>query len=92
LIRTSLTLTSVNLAGVFAVHELLHDGAISSAGCGVDDLHENEAVGMDIAVGKDGVWRQVLEEGNRHGRKGWAVSAGPIEHRGESIYQSRIES
>jgi len=85
LIRTSLNLTSVNLAGVFAVHELLHDGTKPSAQCEVDDLHENEAVGMDIPVDKDGVWRQVLTEGNGHGRKGWAVSAGPIEHRGESF-------
>lgn len=78
-------MTSVNLSGVFAVHELLHDGALPSVGCGVDDLHENEAVGKDILVDKDGVWRQVLEEGNGHGRKGWAVSAGPIEHRGKSV-------
>ena len=81
--RTTLNLTAVNLAGVFAVHELLHEGTTPSVGCGVDEIHGNEAVGMDIPVDKDGVWRQVLEEGNGHGRKGWAVGAGPIEHRSE---------
>jgi ribonuclease Z len=75
-----LNLTAVNLSGV---HELLHEGTTPSVGCGVDEIHGNEAVGMDIPVDKDGVWRQVLEEGNGHGRKGWAVGAGPIEHRGE---------
>ena len=73
----------MNLSGVFAVHELLHEGTTPSVGCELDEIHGNEAVGMDIPVDKDGVWRQVLQEGNGHGRKGWAVGAGPIEHRGE---------
>jgi len=83
-----LNLTAVNLSGVFAVHELLHEGTTPSVGCGVDEIHGNEGVGMDIPVDKDGVWRQVLEEGNGHGRKGWAVGAGPIEHRGELSWVS----
>ena len=81
--RTTLDLTAVNLSGIFAVHELLHEGTTPSVGCGVDEIHGNEAVGMDIPVDKDGVWMHVLQEGNGHGRKGWAVGAGPIEHRSE---------
>ena len=82
--RTTLNLTAVNLSGVFAVHELLHEGTSPSVGCSADELHGNEAVGMDIPVDKESVWKTVLEEGNGHGRKGWSVAAGPIEHRGKS--------
>ena len=45
----------------------------------------NEAVGQDIRVEKDGVWRNVMSEGVGKGGKSWAVSAGPIEHRGVLI-------
>ena len=86
MIRTTLDITSVNLAGAFAVHELLYDGEDEgSVPCRADDLHANEAVGMDLHADKEGVWRQVLIEGQGKNGKGWGVSAGPIEHRGESI-------
>lgn len=83
LVRTNLTLTSVALSGAYAVHELLHGDTRPSVGCAEDDLHPNEAVGQDIPVDKDGVWRSVLAEGNGKNGKGWAVRAGPIEHRGK---------
>jgi ribonuclease Z len=70
------------LSGVFAVHELLHEGATASVGCEEKELHANEAVGLDIPVDSDGVWRSVLGEGAGPNKKGWAVQAGPIEHRG----------
>jgi ribonuclease Z len=76
-------LTEVTLSGVFAVHELLHEGANASVGCGEGDLHANEAAGMDIMADGDGVWRSVLDEGAGPNKKGWSVQAGPIEHRGE---------
>lgn len=85
LVRTNLTLTSVALSGAYAIHELLHEGTRQSVGCAEEDLHPNEAVGLDIPVDEDGVWRQVLAEGNGKNGKGWAVRAGPIEHRGEAV-------
>ncbi|OCF39038.1 ribonuclease Z [Kwoniella heveanensis CBS 569] len=83
LIRTTLQLTSVNLSGVYAVHELMskEEENKPSVGCGVEELHANEAVGMDLVADKDGVWRDVLVEGNGRSGKGWGVSAGPIHHR-----------
>lgn len=71
----------MTLAGAYAVHEISPEGE-SSATCNVEDLHPNEAVGRDIAADADGVWRAVLSEGNGKQKKGWAVSAGPIKHRG----------
>ena len=79
MIRTTLEITSVTLAGAYAVHELLYeDEAEASVSCGGDELHVNEAVGQDIRVEKDGVWRNVMPEGVGKGGKSWAVSAGPI--------------
>jgi len=74
----------VTLAGAFAVHELLYeDEAEASVSCPAGELHVNEAVGQDIRVGSDGVWRDVMREGEGKGGKSWNVSAGPIEHRGK---------
>ena len=84
LIRMSLNQTSVTLAGAYAVHEFLSPGSNSSAACGAEDLHFNEAVGMDLEADAEGVWDSFLREGNGRGGKGWAVSAGPITHRGGS--------
>ena len=81
----SLTLTSVTLAGAYAVHELLSPQSNPSAACGVKDLHVNEAVGMDVRADAEGVWDSFMCEGNGRVGKGWAVSAGPIEHRGGSF-------
>ncbi|KAK8854758.1 hypothetical protein IAR55_003497 [Kwoniella newhampshirensis] len=85
LIRTCLTLTSATLAGAYAVHELIENGQDPSAGCGDADLYTNEAVGMDLYANDEGVWRDILPEGNGKGGKGWSVSAGPIEHRVPSL-------
>ncbi|WVR00023.1 hypothetical protein IAU59_007165 [Kwoniella sp. CBS 9459] len=81
LIRTTLQLTSVNLSGVYAVHELMSQEEKVSIGCGVEELHPNEGVGMDLVADEDGVWRDFLVEGNGRSGKGWGVSAGPIRHR-----------
>ncbi|WVF72824.1 hypothetical protein IAT40_007642 [Kwoniella sp. CBS 6097] len=81
LIRTTLELTSVNLSGVYAVHELMSKDEKPSVGCGVEEIHANEGVGMDLIADDDGVWRDILVEGNGRSGKGWGVSAGPIHHR-----------
>ena len=78
----------MTLSGAYAVHELLHPDSEPSARCTAEELHTNEAVGMDLRVDADGVWREVSAEGNGKGGKGWKVSAGPIEHRGESFIVS----
>ncbi|WWD19098.1 hypothetical protein CI109_103556 [Kwoniella shandongensis] len=85
LVRTCLSLTSANLAGVFAVHELFQDGEGPSVGCEEEDLHPNEAVGMDLRADNEGVWKEILAEGNGKSGRGWSVSAGPIEHRVPSL-------
>lgn len=51
--------------------------------CIGEELPVNEAVGEDIRCDEDGVWRGVVKEGNGKNGRGWAVSAGPLEHRGE---------
>ncbi|WVR07503.1 hypothetical protein IAU60_004545 [Kwoniella sp. DSM 27419] len=81
LIRTILSITTVNLSGVFAVHELLQADDRPSDACEVSDLHSNEAVGKDLMADADGVWRDIIPEGSGRGGKGWGVSAGPIHHR-----------
>ena len=81
----------MTLGGAYAVHELLYEGETEgSVPCDADDLHVNEAVGKDIHVDQDGVWRELLQEGQAKNGKGWAVSAGPIEHRGglDLVWQS----
>ncbi|ODN92673.1 ribonuclease Z [Cryptococcus wingfieldii CBS 7118] len=81
MVRSLLQTVHANLSGVFAVHEILHEGEEPSAACGVEDIHTNEAVGSDFRTDSDGVWRDVLQEGNGKGGKGWKVEAGPIHHR-----------
>jgi ribonuclease Z len=90
LIRTTLRLTSVNLGGAYAVHELYEQGGQPSVPCGEVDLHTNEAAGMDLDADQNGVWRDILIEGNGKHRKGWNVSAGPIDHRGECSFRPRL--
>lgn len=86
LIRTTLEITEATLGGAYAVHELLLDGDLSgSVPCDAEDLHVNEAVGLDIRADESGVWRGVMSEGQGKNGKGWAVSAGPIEHRGNVV-------
>lgn len=84
MIRTTLSLCGTTLAGAFAVHELLSDEDEPSATCSAEEMLLNEAVGQDIRCSDKGVWEKILEEGNGQGRRGWSVSAGPLEHRGES--------
>lgn len=84
LVRTILNITKANISGAFAIHELLQDGEGPSAGCREDEIHPNEAVGMDMRADEDGVWKMVLQEGNGKSGKGWKVSAGPIHHRGKN--------
>ncbi|WWC71545.1 uncharacterized protein I206_105503 [Kwoniella pini CBS 10737] len=85
LIRTTLKATSINLAGVYAVHEILEQGESSSAKCEEGDLHSNEAVGTDFVANANGVWEDILEQGSGKGGKGWSVKAGPIHHRVPSL-------
>ena len=74
----------MTLSGCFAVHELFSEGESPSCNCHAENLYVNEAVGMDLLPDDDGVWRHILQEENGAKNKGWAVSAGPIEHRGIS--------
>ncbi|WWC63315.1 uncharacterized protein I303_105915 [Kwoniella dejecticola CBS 10117] len=85
LIRTTLKVTSINLAGVYAVHEILEQGEAPSTKCEEEDLHSNEAVGVDFVANEDGVWEDILQQGNGKGGKGWSVKAGPIHHRVPSL-------
>jgi ribonuclease Z len=82
-VRTSLRLCGATLEGAYAVHELLQANEESSAGCGAEEMLPTEAVGQDIRVSDEGVWEEVMEEGSGKGGKGWRVSGGPLEHRGE---------
>lgn len=92
LVRTILNITKANISGAFAIHELLQDGEGPSAGCREDEIHPNEAVGMDMRADEDGVWKMVLQEGNGKNGKGWKVSAGPIHHRGRNGLSFRIST
>ncbi|KAK4684986.1 ribonuclease Z, partial [Tremellales sp. Uapishka_1] len=85
LIRTTLELTTVTLAGAYAVHELLSTDEQCSVECGGPDLHTNEAVGRDLRTNDDGIWNEVLPEGSGRGGRGWGVRAGPIKHRVPSL-------
>lgn len=82
LIRTTLRLTQVTLAGAYAVHELVPTGAKTGIGCSAAELHINEAVGRDILANEEGVWEMIVDEHPTKGSKGWMVSAGPLVHRG----------
>jgi hypothetical protein len=77
------------LAGAYAVHELLPNGDEASCSCNEEELHPNEAVGRNLKTSQEGVWEEILAEGGGRGR-GWAVRAGPIEHRGE-LLQDRTD-
>lgn len=68
---------------MYAVHELLEGDEDCSVLCEEEDLHVNEAVGKDLHPNEDGVWPDVLLQGNCKSGKGWGVDAGPIIHRGE---------
>ncbi|RXK41148.1 hypothetical protein M231_01551 [Tremella mesenterica] len=83
LVRTTINLTSLILRGAYAVHELFTD--TPSVGCSEEELHVNEAVGMDLSADENGVCENILLEGNGKQGKGWAVSAGPIDHRVPSL-------
>ncbi|WWC93802.1 hypothetical protein V866_000638 [Kwoniella sp. B9012] len=85
LIRTTLSVTSINLAGVFAIHEILEQGEEPSVDCEEESLHSNEAVGKDFVANDDGVWENLLQQGNGKSGKGWSVKAGPIHHRVPSL-------
>ena len=76
----------MTLADSFAVHELLLPNETQSAlAQATEDTLEAELVGDDLRPDGDGVWRNVLTEGNGKSKRGWAVHAGPIEHRSECI-------
>lgn len=72
------------------MHELLEPGDKPSVDCVGEELPVNEAVGEDIMCVEDGVWRDILRQGNGKSGRGWGVSAGPLEHRGESACPGRI--
>lgn len=85
LIRTTLEITHMTLSGVFAVHEMILSGSSPSVTCNEEELLTNEGVGTDFRADEDGVWPNIVVEGNGRNAKGWSVSAGPIEHRGKSM-------
>jgi ribonuclease Z len=74
-IRFNLNMTEVALNGRYTVHELLQRGEVASAPCTPDQMHVNEAAGLNIEAGEDGLWREILKQGD------WSVDAGPIAHR-----------
>jgi len=43
---------------------------------------------MDLRADEEGVWPGILPVGSGRGGRGWAVQAGPIEHRGEFDFTS----
>jgi hypothetical protein len=75
LLRTILKITQANLAGKYAVHELLSPGDAPYP-CGQSDLHPNEAPGADVRQSDGEFWPNIENEA------GWVISAGPIKHRG----------
>lgn len=87
LIRTTLRLTQVTLAGAYAVHELVPLGTEPGVGCAEAELHVNEAVGRDVLANEEGVWPTIVDERSSKGGKGWVVSAGPLVHRGMWLHQ-----
>ncbi|PVF96857.1 hypothetical protein CPB86DRAFT_708201 [Serendipita vermifera] len=74
-VRFNLSITESTLVGKYAVHELLKKDEQPSVSCSQDLLHDNEAPGVDIVAGEDGLWRDFLTEGD------WSVDAGQIVHR-----------
>ncbi|WRT68420.1 uncharacterized protein IL334_005396 [Kwoniella shivajii] len=92
MVRATLNATSINLSGVFGVHELLLNGEQPSVTCEEEELHSNEAVGIDYIADKDGVWRGILEQGSGKNGKGWSVKAGPIHHREEPIPRAQLDT
>ncbi|ORX38521.1 beta-lactamase-like protein [Kockovaella imperatae] len=88
LVRTSLEITRPSIIDSkewFAVHELLLPTEESSVPTSQDDLLGNEVAGRDLYPDEQGVWRCIVPEGSRNAGKGWAVHAGPIEHRVPSL-------
>lgn len=91
-IRFNLKMTEVALNGRYAVHELLQKGDTPSAPCTPEEMHDNEAPGMDIEAGEDGLWRDVVAQDD------WSVDVGPIAHRskfslsllGHTLFAMRI--
>jgi len=76
-VRFNLNITEVGLVGKYAVHELLGEDEPPSTGCETEILHENEAPGMDLRPGEDGLWRRFARSQTGE----WSVDAGPLEHR-----------
>lgn len=74
LLRTILRITQSNLAGKYAVHELLSADDIPYS-CDEFGMHPNEAIGQNLRPTKDGFWMGI------DGESGWSVNAGPINHR-----------
>lgn len=76
-VRFILNMTGGTLIGQYAVHELLQKGESPSVDCSPESLHANEAPGMDIEAGEDGLWRDLMQHDE------WSVDAGPLSHRSE---------
>lgn len=79
-VRFNLNMTEAGLIGRYAVHELLEKGQSPSADCSSESLHANEAPGMDIEAGDDGLWRDLTQHAE------WSVDAGPLTHRSEFLF------
>jgi ribonuclease Z len=77
-VRFNLNITEATLVGKYAVHELLKGDEQPSASCSEDQLHESEQPGTDFIADEDGLWRNILTEGD------WSVDAGQIVHRSTS--------
>lgn len=78
LLRTILKITQSNLAGKYAVHELL-SADDTPYPCVQAEMHPNETAGRNLRPTNDRFWMAIESDG------GWIVNAGPIKHRGKII-------
>jgi len=90
LIRKSLDLTSVLLAGAYAVHPLLPPGSDPSAPC-TKETYTSTRLLAGTSQPMTKVYGTRSSEGNGKGGKGWRVSAGPILRRGTSNSLSQVK-
>ncbi|KAG9081693.1 hypothetical protein FRC06_005448, partial [Ceratobasidium sp. 370] len=75
LVRTTLTLTHMNLSGRYMVHELHTPNTSSALDGPIAMLHANEIPGRDIMVDDQGFWRDICPG------TGMRVDVGTIQHR-----------
>ncbi|CED83820.1 Predicted metal-dependent hydrolase (beta-lactamase superfamily) [Phaffia rhodozyma] len=78
LVRITLSLTSMELGGVYTVHELLLPGEELTS-CAAEDMHLNEVPGKNIFKGENG-WENISDDSF-----GLVIDAGEILHRVTSL-------